>query len=127
MEPDTLPYLPPPGLPPTFIEAADFEEEADLYLGCRVLAHKHRTGMGSTLANTPILEYGTILKKHNDLIFCVQFDDTERRWVGRQYIEAITKRTFFVSIDRGIWGWTIEEAAEANRKVISVHFTLIDI
>ena len=55
------------------IQVADFEEEDDLYLGCRVLAHKHRTGPGTKLATTPILEYGTILKKHNDLIYLVQF------------------------------------------------------
>ena len=46
--------------------------------------------------------------------FCV--DDAERRYIGRQYIEPITKRTFFASIERGIWAWSVEEAAELNRQ-----------
>ena len=33
---------------------ADYEEDADLYLGCRVLATKHRTGSSCKLAQTPI-------------------------------------------------------------------------
>ena len=111
---DFFPFLPPPGLPEGWIEVADYEEDADLYLGCRVLATKHRTGSSCKLAQTPIREYGTILKKANPLVHCVQFDDSERRNVGRQHIEAITKKTFYVNIEKGLCAWTVEEAGELD-------------
>ena len=112
---DFFPYLPPPGLPEGWIEVADFEEAEDsLYLGCRVLAYKHRTGPNCLLAQTPIREYGTILKKVTSLVYLVQFDDAERRHVGRDYIEVITKKTFYVNIQKGLHAWTIEEAGELD-------------
>lgn len=115
VQPDTFLFVPPLGLPAQWIEVVDSEEEEEVSNGCRVLCVRHKTGQGSLYQTTVLRGYGTVLNKKNKLCYSVQFDDFDRATVGRQYIEVITKRTFFCNIEKGLYAWTIDEAVEAER------------
>ena len=111
-----------------WIEVTDMEEES-VYEGCRVLAYRHRTGAGIKYANTPVREYGVVLKRVGKLMYLIQFDDTERLTVGREYIEIISKRSHFCNIETGLLAWTIDEAIRAHKNFeenqITLHCPLI--
>jgi len=115
VEPDTFIYIPPLGLPTQWIEVADFEEDEAIEIGCRVLCVRHKTGQGCNILTIPLRGYGTVLSMRSAYCYYVQFDDFDRGPVGRQFIEVITKRTFFCNIEKGLVAWTVEEAIEADR------------
>ena len=106
-----------------WIEVTDTEEES-VYEGCRVLAYRHRTGAGTKYANTPVREYGVVLKRVGKLVYLIQFDDTERLAVGREFIEIISKRSHFCNIETGLFAWTIDEAIQAHKNFEENQITL---
>lgn len=97
-----IPYTPPAGLPPGWIEAIDVEETEDIEVGTRILV---------VCFFGPPKCYGNIISKVRQGFFKVRYDHTsDEEVVERSRIEIISKPVFYCNLKTGQSAWTIQDA-----------------